>query len=386
MQTETAGIAAEVERTSRLLERGDLDRLIQSLRRSGHRVVGPLARDGAIVLDTIEHVTDLPEGWIDEQSAGAYTLRREGRWLFGHTVPLTSAKRFLHPPHATLWRAKGGAHGFDVAVGPATGPPLALLGLKPCDLAALAVHDRVLLGGPWADPVYRDRRAGVWVIVVQCGRAGANCFCTSMGGGPRAATGFDIALTELADGDTTVFVAEPGSARGAELLAATGARPASDADDERAVRAGADAAAQVTRRLDTSCLAAALAARPEHPRWQETAARCLACGNCTQVCPTCFCVAVDDRPALDGATADRVRRWDSCFAPDYSYIHGGHVRASVRARYRHWLTHKLSTWHEQFGSSGCVGCGRCIAWCPAGIDLTVEAAAVAAGAGEDTRP
>ncbi|HVY60425.1 MAG TPA: 4Fe-4S dicluster domain-containing protein, partial [Planctomycetota bacterium] len=125
---------------------------------------------------------------------------------------------------------------------------------------------------------------------------------------------------------------------------------------------------------------------PEHPRWDAVAARCLGCGGCTLSCPTCFCTTTEDSSDLAGATAERTRRWDSCFTPGFSYVHGGPVRASLRARYRQWLTHKLSSWHEQFGSSGCTGCGRCITWCPAGIDMREEAAAVARGAAPDPRP
>ena len=81
---------------------------------------------------------------------------------------------------------------------------------------------------------------------------------------------------------------------------------------------------------------------------------------------------------LYGARAERWRKWDSCFTLDFSYIHGGSVRTSAAARYRQWLSHKLATWIDQFGSSGCVGCGRCITWCPVGIDITEEVAAIRA--------
>ena len=103
------------------------------------------------------------------------------------------------------------------------------------------------------------------------------------------------------------------------------------------------------------------------------AERCLACGSCTSVCPTCFCVTTEDFTDLAAGLSRRVRRWDSCFSVDFTYIHGGNVRTSIAARYRQWLTHKLGSWHEQFGTPGCVGCGRCITWCPAGIDITEEA-------------
>ncbi|MCA8921947.1 MAG: 4Fe-4S dicluster domain-containing protein, partial [Planctomycetes bacterium] len=139
-------------------------------------------------------------------------------------------------------------------------------------------------------------------------------------------------------------------------------------------RVVAAAAAAIERQLPQDGLPAALAAALEHPRWDDVAARCLTCGNCTLVCPTCFCTDVEDTSDLSGQVAERWRRWDTCFSLDFSALHGGSVRASGRSRYRQWLTHKLSTWHDQFGTSGCVGCGRCIAWCPVGIDITVEAA------------
>jgi ferredoxin len=132
------------------------------------------------------------------------------------------------------------------------------------------------------------------------------------------------------------------------------------------------------RALDTSDLKGLLYGNLEHPRWDEVSQRCLTCGNCTLVCPTCFCSTVEDVTDLSGTETERTRRWDSCFSLDHSYIHGGSVRDSGRARYRQWMTHKLATWFDQFGSSGCVGCGRCITWCPVGIDITEEVRAIRA--------
>ena len=101
------------------------------------------------------------------------------------------------------------------------------------------------------------------------------------------------------------------------------------------------------------------------------------------MCPTCFCTTTEDVASLDAAEASRSRRWDTCFSLDFSYMGGRPQRASVTGRYRHWLTHKLSTWIDQFGESGCVGCGRCIVWCPVGIDLTEEVAAIRREVGAD---
>jgi sulfhydrogenase subunit beta (sulfur reductase) len=138
------------------------------------------------------------------------------------------------------------------------------------------------------------------------------------------------------------------------------------------------AAGAMGRSLDASDVADLLARNRQSTRWEEVAARCLSCTSCTLVCPTCYCTNVVDRTDLTGETAVRWRRWDSCHTMRHSYIHGGSVRASAAGRYRQWLTHKLSTWKDQFGTLGCVGCGRCITWCPAGVDLTAEVAAIRA--------
>ncbi|WP_325063331.1 4Fe-4S dicluster domain-containing protein [Halovulum marinum] len=147
----------------------------------------------------------------------------------------------------------------------------------------------------------------------------------------------------------------------------------------QAAEAATKAAAESQTRRMVDNIPDLLRENPDHPHWDVVADRCLSCANCTLACPTCFCSDVEDVNDLTGDHTERWRTWDSCFTADFSYVHGGSVRRSTKSRYRQWLTHKLSTWHDQFGSSGCVGCGRCIAWCPVGIDITAEAAAFAAG-------
>jgi ferredoxin len=230
--------------------------------------------------------------------------------------------------------------------------------------------DRVHLGGRFEDPGYRARRGATLIVAVNCTEPAGTCFCASMGTGPRARTGFDLAMTEFIDAERHEFVVEVGTERGASVLEGLRGRDASDADLDRVAEDTARAAARMGRRLKTDSLRDLLYANLDHPAWDEVAARCLTCGNCTLSCPTCFCWTTEDRPDLVGGGAERRRRWDSCFTREFSYIHGGSVRGSAHARYRHWMTHKLAGWHDQFGGSGCVGCGRCLTWCPAGIDIT----------------
>lgn len=354
-----------------------LGNLIDALREDGHTVVGPIRRDDAIVYDEITGVGDLPAGWTDEQDGGAYRLhRRNDAALFGYAVGPHSWKQFLFPSRLRLWTAEHTDDGIHIDDASADVPKYAFVGVRSCELHAIAIQDRVFLGDACEDDAYRARRQQAFFVAVNCGEAGGTCFCVSMGTGPRADAGFDIALTELLDVERHAFLLEIGSERGARMAERVRHRRASAADVDASRVAVARAAQQMGRSIDVTGLADLLQSNLEHPRWDDVAARCLSCGNCTMVCPTCFCSSVEDTTTLGGRRAERWRRWDSCFTLDFSYLHGGSIRNSARSRYRQWMTHKLSTWHEQFASSGCVGCGRCITWCPVGIDLTQEAAAI----------
>jgi sulfhydrogenase subunit beta (sulfur reductase) len=364
------------------IERDGLQRVIDALANRGYRVIGPTVRDGAIVYDTVALLDDLPVGWSDRQDAGRYRLeRRADAALFGYAVGPHSWKRFLHPPIKRLWQAHREGDGFSVIEDDEAVEPLAFVGVRACELRAIAIHDRVFLSGSFRDKAYTVRRDHAFIVAVNCSQAGGTCFCVSMDAGPKVESGFDLALTELLEAGGHLFVMEVGSAAGVDLVRDLPHRSATAEEIAAAERVVDRTRDQMRRQLDTDGLKELLQANPNHPRWDEVAERCLTCGNCTNVCPTCFCTTVDDTTDLSGATAERVRRWDSCFTLDFSYIHGGSVRNSARSRYRQWMTHKLAHWIDQFGSSGCVGCGRCITWCPVGIDITEEAAAIRASPG-----
>jgi ferredoxin len=331
-------------------------RLIPALQGRGYEVVGPTVRDGAVVYDTLTCIDDLPAGWTDIQEPGRYRLERAGDGaLFGFHCGPQSWKKFLHPANLALFNS-----------GPV--PKYALLGLRPCELAAIRLLDRVLMEDRYPDTIYAARRREALILVAQCSAPSGVCFCESMKTGPRAGTGFDVAITELAGNGRHDFILESGSERGAEIIAGLGT------GDRREIHPPEPV--PQTKTVDTSGLHDLLIEKFEHPRWDDVARRCLCCGNCTMVCPTCFCTTVEDSSDITGAQTARVRKWDSCFTLAFSYIHGGSVRASAKSRYRQWLTHKFAYWIDQFGSFGCVGCGRCITWCPAAIDVTEELRAI----------
>lgn len=355
-----------------------LDQLIEALREDGYTVVGPTVADGAIVYDEITSTADLPEGWTDMQQAGKYRLsRRDDRALFGYAVGPHSWKKYLFPSSLKLWSAERAEDGaLKIEAGPEDVPKYAFIGVRGCEMAAIRVQDRVFAGGRNHDSDYMARRKSAFIVAVNCGQAAETCFCTSMGTGPAVESGYDIALTELLDEAEPRYVATAETSIGADYLERLGAADATAQDAEAAQQVVDKTAASITKELDTDGIKQVLYGSREDSRWDDVASRCLSCTNCTMVCPTCFCHSVTETSDLNMSSFEHTRQWDSCFSMEFTYVAGGVVRDTTRSRYRQWLTHKLGSWIDQFGTSGCVGCGRCIAWCPVGIDITEEAAAL----------
>lgn len=360
-----------------LLLKQDFEHLFIALKKHDYRIVGPALHDGAIVYDELKSSADLPAGWTDVQKGATYRLkRREDDALFGYNVGPHSWKKFLHLPRVRLWQADRATGAIKLEEESPNAQKVAFLGVRSCELQAILVQDRVFLRGDYVNPSYKSRREQALTIAVNCGQAGGTCFCASMGTGPKATGDFDLALTEVLDAGRHYFLMEPGTELGAQILSELPAQPAGDKEIAEGERTVEKAAAQMGRQMDTAGIKELLYRNYDHPRWDNVAARCLTCANCTMVCPTCFCTSVEDTTDLTGEHAERWQRWDSCFTMDFSYIHGGSVRSTNKARYRQWMTHKLATWFDQFGTSGCVGCGRCITWCPVGIDITEEVRAI----------
>jgi formate hydrogenlyase subunit 6/NADH:ubiquinone oxidoreductase subunit I len=360
-----------------VVDHDHLQDLFEILTSEGYQVVGPTVREHAIVYDSLTSVADLPIGYTDEQDGGTYRLKkRADQAMFGYAVGPHSWKKFLFPPVMKLWQARREGNGFEVIAENNEVPKLAFLGVRSCELQAISIQDKVFMRNDYTDPTYQSRRNNLCIIAINCGQAGGTCFCTSMGTGPKANAGFDLALTEVLGNDIHYFVVEVGTQLGSELLQTIPHRDASLDDIQLAEDIVANTAEHMGRSMDTSNIKDLLYRNLDHQRWDDVASRCLTCSNCTMVCPTCFCTTVEDVTDLTGKQAERWRKWDSCFTMDFSYIYGGSIRASTKSRYRQWMTHKLGSWIDQFGTSGCVGCGRCITWCPVGIDITEEVRAI----------
>lgn len=365
----------------RAFERARLPELYAALSAACDRVIGPTARDGAIVLAELASLDELPVGLRDQQAPGRYRLgeakRAEGEPppVFGYVNGPRSAKEWLFPSQEKLYTAErrpDGRIGFSAV--PTHAPSTALLGVRACDVAAVRKQDRILLEGQHADARYAARRERALLVAVSCLEPGELCFCASTGTGPKPGEGADLVLSELGER----FLLEARTPEGEAVLSRLTTREASEEETAELERGLAHAEASMGRSIDIAGLPEKLYARLDHPRWAEVAERCLSCGNCTSVCPTCFCTDVVDESDLDATTSARTREWLSCFSADHGKVHGFDPRPHTLDRYRQWLTHKLGGWVAQFGETGCTGCGRCIAWCPVGIDITEEVKAIVA--------
>ncbi len=360
-----------VDRRPGFLPRDALQQLLDSLHRSGYRVIGPRVRDGAIQFEEIAGVDELPRGVSNDQQPGHYRLAQgDGQRLFDWNHGPQGLKPLCFAPREILWTERYDPAAFTQTLPAVT--PTAVLGVRACDLAALAIQDRHFLHAGQPDPHYRARRESLLLIGVDCAQSASTCFCVSTGDGPALDGGYDIGLAELDEG----FLVWHQSSRGEAITGSLSLQAASDSQLEAMLAATTGAAAAQQRRLPDTDDLMELYKRLEHSRWAKVAERCLSCGNCTAVCPTCFCYQADHEMTLTGDAAEMVREWDSCFSPTHSSMGHYQVRASTEHRYRQWLTHKLAGWQAQQGRIGCTGCGRCIAWCPVGIDLTEESKAV----------
>ncbi len=354
-----------------------LQNLLHALHDAGYSCVGPQVRDGAIVYDVLNNADQLPWGIREQQSPGGYQLEKiTEHKAFAFANGPQALKPLLFKPQETVWKVERNREGkLFFQPQQAEEQPIAMIGARSCDLAAMNIQDKVFIESAHPDPRYKKRREHLFVVAVNCSYSSNNCFCVSAGTGPEVKNSFDILMTEIDDG----FVVNPGSERGQAIIDRLHLSKAKTTQDTQASNIVEHTTAMQTKRIpldNQRGLRDLLFANLNHSRWEEVAQRCLSCGNCTSVCPTCFCHSEVEKPSLDGTSSEHQREWDSCFTAGHSYLSGKVIRDDTHKRYRQWLTHKVGSWFDQFDTSGCVGCGRCVTWCPVGIDITEELAAI----------
>ena len=348
--------------------------LLDLIKNDEYTLLGPRIRNQVIIYDELSSSQDLPIGWTDEQEPGHYRLkRRNDNAYFGYNLGPHSWKQFLFPPHEKLFSAKKNEK--EISVSDETDPPIqkmAFIGVHPCEIEAMRIQDKVFNNQVAVYRQYQQRRDSLFILAVQCTHSVNTCFCTSMGTGPEAKDGYDLAVTEIVDSDHHYFLLDIGTEKGRSYCQRLQLKPAGAKECQLARDLITKNKENMKRSVDADHVHEMLLNSWDYKRWDQVSKRCVNCTNCTMVCPTCFCSETTDHSTINGKETFRCQSWDSCFTLSHSYIHGGCIRQSAKSRYRQWLTHKFGTWHDQFGLSGCVGCGRCITWCPVGIDVTEE--------------
>lgn len=348
-----------------------LHELVDLLKESNYKCIGPRVINGAIVYDIIDDVKHFPWGVRDQQSPGRYRLEHTDKKeaFSGWTSGSQSIKPLVFKPREVLWKAsrdEAGKLRIDPVVEQA--PLQAMIGVRACDLAGLAIQDKIFLQDKYVDEHYKKWRDNLFLIAVNCVTSTENCFCQSAIGGAKAKSGYDLEMTEINNG----FVVSSGTKEGEKLILTLNLHDAAKEEVQLSNQLVNDACKTQQKKLPEGNIRNKLFSNLNHPQYDDIAKRCLSCTNCTMVCPTCFCHNEFEVPTLKGDESEHVREWDSCFTRGHSFLSHAVIRNSTKERYRQWITHKLGGWFDQFGMSGCVGCGRCITWCPVGIDITVE--------------
>jgi formate hydrogenlyase subunit 6/NADH:ubiquinone oxidoreductase subunit I len=346
-----------------VISKQDLLKWLKKLQNDTDIIAPVLKKKGEFIFESIKDVKDI---------------------TFDYPTSMTSPRKFVYPPRQDLFKIDRNNNKVQL---PATDKNKTIVfGIHPCDMQAVSILDRTFLGD-FNDCYYKNLRENTITVVVNCNKACTKKypnytlkgFCSSMGSGPflKLKSGYDIELTVL---DKKDYLIEAGSPKGLKLIG-KGFKPASKKELIQKTKLAKKASSTFTKKLDTKGLPELLAKNLDHSIYKETAdSKCLGCTNCTMVCPTCFCYNIQESTPYDLKTSSRERHWDSCQEVNFAKVHDGNFRSSRASRLRQFVTHKLSTWLEQYDCFGCVGCGRCMTWCPTNIDLTDIAKEIQKGA------
>jgi ferredoxin len=285
----------------------------------------------------------------------------------GYQTTILPPKKVLQEPLEALFSFKDGAVSHEDEA-----RPQVLFGVHSCDLHAIGILDTVFRRD-YVDPYWVSKRDNTIIVALNCNTVGENCFCLSMGTGPWTKDPYDLCLTAIGD----AYLVEVGSEKGEEILAGLRLKPAPKDMVEARPSVLEEIERHFKKHVNTHGLKEAMEKGFSHPVWDELREDCLGCGSCTMVCPTCFCYNVADKLDLDLKTGRREREWDSCMLLEYSEVAlGANFRKDRDARIKQRMYHKLVYYEPQFGTLGCVGCGRCISSCVKKIDITDVAAKV----------
>jgi sulfhydrogenase subunit beta (sulfur reductase) len=311
----------------------------------------------------LEAAREWGELWGPVRKGDSYAfglLEDASHAVLDYTRTLLPPKKFFHPPRLPMFRLEGESY-----LEPEPAPNRVLFGVHPCDIHGLLILDKLFLER-FRDPYYAERRSKTAILAMSC-IPDDKCFCKSTNT-HFIDEGFDLAFNDLKD----FFLCWVGSSLGDDLIRLAPELFDSNVQHKdmwRYVEWRRWRDSQFVLQPDLTGMPDIMELSHDHPVWRELGEKCLACGSCSMVCPTCNCYNVADTAMPDG-TGDRERFWDSCTLKEYSLVAGGHnFRADRRDRLLLWYTHKLQKFMSQYGKPSCVGCGRCAVTCPVDINV-----------------
>ncbi len=319
----------------------DIKKLVEDLKKS-YKVVAPVKKETRYDFAEIEKFEDIQ---------------------FGYDTTILPPKKFLTPPLETLLKFKRSKNEAEPVF---DNTPIALFGLHPCDIKAIKHLDQAFSENNNYDRHYLNKREKSLIIGLEC-QPYDYCFCSSVGS-TSAKDGFDIMLVPVDNG----YLAEIGTEKGEGIVRKLGAKKAEDSAFKKAEGFRKEKEKKIVRKfhkVDATTVKDLLQKSWDHKHWKELEERCLACGSCNLVCPTCFCFDVQDEVDLTLDNGERKRIWDGCMLVDFAKVGSGeNFREHRSQRIRHRMNRKLNYLHDRFSSPTCVGCGRCVRACTVKID------------------
>ena len=282
-------------------------------------------------------------------------------WYRNTVIP---PKANFLPPMEEMFGFRKDKEGYHIELPPSDEHKQLIFGIRPCDAKALVILD-ANFKNLYQDPYYLPKRSNAVLVSIGCTKPYDSCFCTSLGISPAESTDVDLMLTDIGD----QFLIEPISAAGKKLIAMATLEEASKEDEAKAKEAKEAAYQKVTRRIDTNGIGAKLLASfDDEGYWEKIAAKCISCGICTFLCPTCYCFDINDELVRGEGT--RLRNWDSCAFSVYTKMPMENPRREKWKRVRQKVGHKFGFYPMTFNAIACSGCGRCIRLCPVNWDIT----------------
>jgi ferredoxin len=287
-----------------------------------------------------------------------------GRIALDYTTTKLPAKQYFLPYREDMATFRMEGRGWEKTVDYNINEPYVLFGLHACDINALNKLDKVLLGNVFPMPYYAAKRKNLFIIGIGC-EPMPYCFCRSMGS-DTVTHGFDMFITDLHN----CYFIEIQSAAAYNLVKKIRTSEPVEADHARYMQLVAEKNKKFTAHVDTTDLTKILDMEFQSDVWKQWGEKCLSCGTCANVCPTCYCYSVEESVAIDLASARKTKLLYSCNLIDFAEVAGGHnFRPESHSRLKYRYYHKHRGFVEAYEEPLCVGCGRCGESCLAEITV-----------------